>query len=430
MLLFPIQLPRNLAHVPCPTLLLVPARERGRVLRCLPVDAVRPAPVGYDPELHYPLAEPAFERDFGHPGAPPDELRVLCQAAELGQAEFQAGLNDIQKAEFLRRTRITLTDDPELESQALACGSLPLRRIESRFLQDEEARRAEVAARQQANQTWRQAWAQMLQTLPKGTRRERPCWWERQVYCSERRTHLEAACAGLRPTTPRRANLLGCLLATRADFEPDEERQTGLRDRAQECFEKALSLGKMAFLNLAQLHLRRHQPEEAVTLLAEVVQEDQPFHPIELYPRVRNQFMLRWQRYPSQRQRLILWKAWLLMAEHCPPFAHLMARQALKALPQPAEAHWQLALRSKSQPRKQLLLLRSVLERQPLKLEARYVLIRLLWERGDKLGAAREHQAARRLLAAFPYLEREARELERLWIETTASEPAPRPRKT
>lgn len=427
MVLFPNQIPRNLARVSCPTLLLVPARERGRVSTCLPVDAVRPAPVGYDPGLHYPLAEPVFERDFGHPGPPPEELRVLCQAAELGQSQFQAGLSDVQKAEFLRCTRITLTDDPELESQALACGSLPLRRIESRFLH-EEARRAEVAARQQRNLSWRQAWAQMLQALPDRARREQPCWWERQVYYSEHRAYLEDACVDLRPTTPRRANLLGCLLATRADFEPDEECQSGLRDRAQECFEKALSLGKMAFLNLAQLHLRRHQPEEAVTLLAEVVQEDQPFHPIELYPRVKNQFMLRWQRYPSQRHRLIRWKAWLLMAEHCPPFAHLMARQALKALPQPAEAHWQLALRSKSQPRKQLHLLRKVLERQPLKLEARYVLIRTLWERGDKLGAVHEHQSARRLLAAFPYLEREARDLERLWIETTASEPALRPR--
>lgn len=430
MLLFPPQLgqlPRNLPLVPCPTLLLVPDRERARVASSLPVDAVRATPVGYDPELHYPLDEPQFERDFGHPGPPPDDLRLLCQGAELASAQFQAGLDESQKADFLRRTRITLTDDPELSSQALACGSLPLRRIEARFLHDEGARRAEVASRRAGNRTWRQAWAQALQTLPERSRQTRSCWWERQVYCSERRTKLEEACASLLPGTPRRANLLGCLLATRADFEPDEERQNELRDRAQECFQKALGLGRMAYLNLAQLHLRRHQPEEAVTLLTEAVQEDQPFRAIEFYPLVGNQFRLRWQRYPSQRPRLVLWKAWLLLAEHCPPFAHLMARQARRVLPQPAESHWQLALRLKSQPGKQLSMLRRVLERQPLKLEARYVLIRTLWERGDKLAAAREHQAARRLLAGFPYLEREARELERLWIETTASEPALRP---
>jgi tetratricopeptide (TPR) repeat protein len=431
MLLFPAQLgqlPRNLPRVPCPTVLFVPDRERARVASSLPVDAIRAVPVGYDPELHYPLDEPQFERDFGHPGPPPDDLRLLCQGAELSTAQFQAGLDEIQKADFLRRTRITLTHDPELTSQALACGSLPLSRIEARFLHDEPARRAEVARRQSSNQTWRQAWEQALQDLPARSRRVSPCWWERQVYCSERRTNLEKACAALRPTTPRRANLLGCLLATRADFEPDEERQGALRDEARACFEKAFGLGRMAYLNLAQLHLRRHQPEEAVTLLTEVVQEDQAFVPIEFYPRVGNQFRLRWQRYPTQRERLVLWKAWLLLAEHCPPFAHRMARQAIRALAQPAEGYWQLALRMRAKPKAQLRLLRKVLARAPLKLEARYVLIRTLWERGDKLAAAREHQATRRTLQAFPYLEREPRELERLWVETTALEPLIRPR--
>ncbi len=429
MLLFPGQLgqpPRHLPRVPCPTLLLVPDRERGRLASSLPVDAVRTAPVGYDPELHYPLDEPQFERDFGHPGPPPDDLRLLCQGAELSTAQFQSGLDDAARAEFLRRTRITLTHDPELSSQALACGSLPLSRIEARFLHDEQARRAELARRQQSNSTWREAWAQALQSLPQRRRRESPCWWERQVYCSERRARLEEACADLRPTTPRRANLLGCLLATRADFEPDEERQSALRDQARECFEKAFGLGRMAYLNLAQLHLRRHQPEEAVTQLVEVVQEDQPYRAIEYYPRVGNQFAQRWQRYPSQRERLVLWKAWLLLAEHCPPFAHRMARQAIRALAQPAEGYWQLALRMRARPKAQLRLLRKVLARAPLKLDARYVLIRTLWERGDKLAAAREHQAARRLLQAFPYLEREPRELERLWVETTALQPGPR----
>lgn len=418
------RLPRWLPEAPCPSLLLVGGRDRWRVSPDLPVDAVRRAPSGSDPELHFPLDPPAFERDFGHPGPPPPSLRAQAQAAGLGSALFVTGLDDRARADFMRRTRFTITSDPELARQALACGSLPQRRPR---LLDEPARRARlVRARPR---TWQEAWERTLARIPERRRATAPLWWERHVYCSERRAGFRAALEGASGTTPEAANLRGCLLATLADFEPDAEHQERLRDEALACFERARPLGRLAWLNRGQLHLRRGESEEAVTVLIEAIQPDQPFREGEIYPRLPNQFLRWWHRRPQQRERLVCWKAWLLMAEHCPPFAPRLARQARQALPGPAEAWWQEALRERSRPRRQLQLLEEVLRREPLKLSARFVRIRTLWELGRKLEASRAYHSARELLRAFPYLEREARDLERLWVEvTTAAEGGRDPR--
>lgn len=411
------KLPRWLPETPCPSLLLVAPRDELRVSGGLPVDAIRRAPVGFDPELHYPLDPPAFERDFGHPGPPPDDLRAQCTAAGLGSSRFAAGMDEAQKADFLRRTRVTVTSNRELAAQALACGSLPMAR--PRALSEPE-RQKELSERGAGLITWREAWDRLLAELPpRGPRRPRRDWWERHVYRSERRLHLREALETVPARGPRSANLRGCVLATLADYEPDQERQNALRDEALECFLEALPLGRLAYLNLGQLYLRRGECEEAVTVLVDAVQPGTPFRLAEFYPRLRNVFTLRWHRYPEQRERLVRWKAWLLMAEHCPPFGHLMARQARLMLPQPADAHWQQALRLRSEPKRQLRLLQAVLEREPLKMEARFVRIRKLWELGRKLDASREYREAKKLLEAFPYLEREPRDLERLWLDVT-----------
>ncbi|MEW6283040.1 MAG: hypothetical protein AB1758_30785, partial [Candidatus Eremiobacterota bacterium] len=130
-----------------------------------------------------------------------------------------------------------------------------------------------------------------------------------------------------------------------------------------------------------------------------------------------DRFALRWHRFPHRRARLVRWKIWLLLAEHCPPFAYRFARLALQAEPRDSEGWWQLALRFARRPQAQSRALLRVLRREPLRMDARLALIRLWHQHGRLAEAERLARRASRLLECFPGMERERRDLQRMLAE-------------
>ncbi|MEW6278136.1 MAG: hypothetical protein AB1758_05910, partial [Candidatus Eremiobacterota bacterium] len=291
------RLPADLAEAPFPTVLVLPSFRRdafhlseqaARAFHAVATDPVGCArfpngtrcPTGYTGE---PAAEALW--DVVHAGPAWDRRPLAAAARVRGRMLFEA------PAPEPARIALSTGDDPELHHDAPCAGSLllvprgdpvpgpgleyavdELPTILRRWLADEEGR-AEGARRQARTlEPLPRAWDRFLEQLepkPPGASGD---WWSEQAWRSHR-GDLDGALKRVQPDDPARTNLRGCLLAARADLEPDLDRQARLRDEARSLFQRARSLGRLVLLSEARLLLRDGQVDEAVTVLCEAAQD-------------------------------------------------------------------------------------------------------------------------------------------------------------
>lgn len=329
---------------------------------------------GFDPDRHklLPNCPRAYDVTYVgdlNPVLHQSRLEVLARVSVGLGAEFSVryftALEAEEHARVLNQSRISLHPSLEISArcyEAPACGSLLfcaekndgvrgvlgdkcvyynesnlIERLRY-YLENEEERAVLARASYEHIQqfTYRHQSERLLKMVQKRLRRRQRTFESPLDYlCSlnlpglpQQADQRTGEAIAARPDDPEVCNQRGCVEALMGD-KLVTDRRWGYLEAAVANLSKALSLGLMVRLSLAQVLLRAYRKDLAASVLLEAMDSD--FQEVVFFPRRQGALHTLWEREPDRREASARWQLYELLSqlvpERCVEFCHRALEQ-------------------------------------------------------------------------------------------------------